>query len=196
MEALDSEYAHNKPIEMNETGYYPIWYEGDKIGASRVEAWEFIVGGGAGFNQLNGLYTARNPGGVTPDNIKILETLRNLMHFMYSFEFEKMRQDKNSIIGGIPQGAIYRCISEPGRQYALYIHHSVLTGNNLMYMVMPGNYSADLEIDMPEGTYRADWVDPESGAVILGSAFAHSGGVRSLSSPEYKVDIALRIKAM
>ena len=57
LQGLDREYRHNKPIEQNETNYYPL-YSGDKVGASRVEAWEFMVGGGASFNQLNGLFTA------------------------------------------------------------------------------------------------------------------------------------------
>lgn len=63
MQALDRKYECNKAIELNETDYYPVWYgkNNDKVAASRVEAWEFIVGGGAGFNQLNGLYTAQNP---------------------------------------------------------------------------------------------------------------------------------------
>ena len=59
--ALEYEYHHNKAIDFNETNYYPIWYQGDKIGDSRVEAWEFMVGGGSSFNQLNGLYTVENP---------------------------------------------------------------------------------------------------------------------------------------
>ena len=61
--ALDYEYDKNKPIDFNETDYYPTWYQGDRIADSRVEAWEFIVGGGGSFNQLNGLYTVRDPGG-------------------------------------------------------------------------------------------------------------------------------------
>ena len=40
MKALDYEYGRNKPIEFNETAYYPFWYKGDKVGDSRVEAWE------------------------------------------------------------------------------------------------------------------------------------------------------------
>ena len=39
VEALDTEYGHNKPIEMNETGYYPLWYDEHKVAASRVEGW-------------------------------------------------------------------------------------------------------------------------------------------------------------
>jgi len=70
LKGLEYEYGHNKVIELNETDYYPVWYgeNNDKISASRVEAWEFIVGGGGGFNQLNGIYTVKNPAGITDDN--------------------------------------------------------------------------------------------------------------------------------
>lgn len=44
LKGLDYEYEHNKPIEFNETPYYPFPCRiGDPIAASRVEAWEFIV---------------------------------------------------------------------------------------------------------------------------------------------------------
>ena len=48
LQGLDREYWHNKPIEQNETNYYPL-YAGDAVADSRVEAWEFMVGGGAAF---------------------------------------------------------------------------------------------------------------------------------------------------
>ena len=71
MKGLDYQYGHNKPIEFNETAFYPFEYQGDKVGASRVEAWEFMVGGGASFNQLNDLYTVADPAGRTPDNVQV-----------------------------------------------------------------------------------------------------------------------------
>src|SRR5271157_989517 len=61
MLALDAKYSLNKPIELNEPFYYPAWYKGDKVAASRVEAWEFMVGGGGSFNHLNGQFTVANP---------------------------------------------------------------------------------------------------------------------------------------
>ena len=78
MQALNYLYGRNKPIEFNETAYYPFWYKGDKVGASRAEAWEFMVGGGASFNHLNSRFTAADPAGKTPDNEQILSALRNL----------------------------------------------------------------------------------------------------------------------
>jgi hypothetical protein len=98
MKCLDLEYAHNKPIEFNETAWYPDWYSGDAIADSRVEAWEFIVGGGGSFNHLNGRYTAEDPAGKTPDNARIVGALKSLSDFMSSFDFLKMSPGQSFVI--------------------------------------------------------------------------------------------------
>jgi hypothetical protein len=199
MRGLDLLYEHNKPIEFNETNYYPFWYKGDKVGDSRVEAWEFMVGGGASFNQLNGVYTVDDPAGKTPDNLQILTALQNLKNFLESFDFLKMHPDKSFLLGGIPPEALCRGISQPGQQYALYHHHSTGgRGNpNLggdAYTVAPGEYTENLNLNLPPGKYKADWVDPASGNVLDTETFNHKGGNRTLTTPKHSVDIALRIK--
>ncbi len=194
IEGLDYQYGHNKPIEMNETTWYPIRYKGDAVGASRVEAWEFIVGGGASFNHLNARFTAEDPAGRTPDNAQVLGALRNLRDFMYSFDFVRMRADKNFVVSGVPQGAYCRGISEPGEQYALYHHHSQLDERHQAYIVMPGNYRETLALNLPGARYKAEWVDPASGSVLSSVTFTHQGGNQTLKTPEHRVDIALRIK--
>jgi hypothetical protein len=192
MKALDIEYKHNKPIELNETYYYPVWYKGDAVADSRVEAWEFIVGGGAGFNHLNGVFTVENPGGKTADNAQVLRALRNLKDFIYSFDFLKMRPDKSFIASGVPAGAYCRAISQPGEQYALYLHHSKLDSGSA-YIVSPGNYVEKLVLNLPAGTYKVDWVDPASGSVVRTETVTHQGGERTFTTPAHAVDIALRI---
>ena len=195
MKGLDYEYGHNKPIELNETPYYPFQYrKGDAVAASRVEAWEFIVGGGASFNHLNSRYTAEDPAGSTPDNARVLSALRNLENFIYSFDFVKMRPDKSFVVSGVSQGAYCRGISQPGEQYALYLHHSELEPNYEYYVVKPGHYHETLVLDLPGGTYKADWIDPTLGSVVSTVTFTHQGGSQNLTTPEYAVDIALRIK--
>jgi len=195
MQGLDFEYRYNKPIEMNETQFYPFWYQkGDPVLDSRVEAWEFIVGGGASFNQLNSLFTAENPAGKTPDNAQILGALRNLKDFIYSFDFVKMRADKSFVVGGVPPGVYCRGISQPGEQYALYLHHSDLDVDGEYYIANPGHYHETLVLDLPGGIYKADWVDPASGSVLNSTTFTHEGGKQNFSTSEVKLDIALRIK--
>jgi hypothetical protein len=199
MKGLDLLYKLSKPIEFNETSYYPSNYRGDKVADSRVEAWEFMVGGGASFNQLNGLYTADDPAGNTPDNAQICRALRNLKDFIYSFDFIQMRPDKSVIKSGIPSGANCRVISQPGQQYAVYLHHSKDgTGTPWpagdAYTVVPGNYVGKLVLDLPAGTYKVDWVDPATGSVVRAETLTHKGGKQRLITPRHMVDIALRIK--
>jgi len=195
MKGLDYEYGHNKPIEFNETSYYPFQYrKGDAVAASRMEAWEFIVGGGASFNHLYSRYTVEDPAGKTPDNAQVLSALRNLKNFIYSFDFVEMFPDKNFVVSGIPGGTYCRGISQPGEQYALYHHHSVLEDSKAYYVATPGKYSETLVLDLPGGAYQADWVDPASGSVLNSLAFTHQGGNKTLITPEHTVDIALRIK--
>ena len=195
MKALDLEYGHNKPIEFNETDWYPVWYKGDGVADSRVEAWEFIVGGGGSFNQLNGRFMAEDPAGKTPDNARIMSALKNLREFMYSFDFLKMSPDRTFVLDGLPSGVFCRGISEPGKQYALYHHHSgYKPGSQSSYVVVPGIYVEDLLLHLPGGAYKADWIDPASGEVLGTEIFTHQGGNRMFHTPQHAVDVALRVK--
>jgi hypothetical protein len=193
LKALDLKYGANKPIEENETDYLPIWYQGDLVGDSRVEAWEFIVGGGGSFNQLNGLFTVENPVGDTPDNRQILQALTSLKDFMYGFDFLKMRPDKSYVVGGISQETHFRGMSQTGRQYALYLHHGQ-GGTGSAYKVVPGSFVEQLFLSLPDGSYKADWVDPSNGSVIGSETITSRGDRIIMTTPRHAVDIALRIK--
>ncbi len=196
---LDKEYIHNKPMVLIETAYYPF-YDGDKIAASRVEAWEFLVGGGAAFMQLNGLYSTFNPGAAGTENSQLLEQLKILKSFMLSFDYSRMKQDTFFIVSGVPRDAFARAISEPEKQYALYIHHSAYgcwywepMQMGSCYKVNQGNYEETLVLNIGPGKYLAEWIDPATGKVIRADHFTHDGGNRIFDTPRYIVDIALRI---
>jgi len=124
-----------------------------------------------------------------------LSALENLKNFIYSFDFVKMSPDKSFVVSGIPVGTYSRGISQPGEQYALYHHHSVLDEREReYYVVTPGKYAETLVLNLLSGAYRADWVEPSSGSVINSVTFTHQGGSKALITPEHAVDIALRIK--
>jgi hypothetical protein len=192
LQGLDREYRHNKPIEQNETNYYPL-YAGDKIGASRVEAWEFMVGGGAGFNQLNGLFTPGDPAGNTPENAKLLGALRSLKTFLESFSFDNMVPDRGFVVSGFDRETHYRGLSQYGKQYALYIHHSE-GGDGHAYTVTPGEYRENLVLNLPPGNYKAEWIDPTSYSTLATEEFKQTGTLHVIDTPTYAIDIALRIK--
>jgi hypothetical protein len=97
-------------------------------------------------------------------------------------------------VSGVPTGVYHRGISETGRQYASYHHHSQRQSDSV-YAVTPGTYAESLVLHLPGGTYKADWVDPASGSLLGTEEFTHKGGNRTFRTPSHSVDIALRIVA-
>jgi hypothetical protein len=55
------------------------------------------------------------------------------------------------------------------------------------------NRSFDVLLDLSAGTYTVDWVNPKTGAVDKSMNFSHAGGGRSIPSPLFSEDVALRI---
>ena len=52
-----------------------------------------------------------------------------------------------------------------------------------------------LRLDLPEGTYRAEWMNTLTGEVDQSERFSHDGGERTLESPVFEEDVALRMMA-
>ena len=89
-----------------------------------------------------------------------------------------MTPDNSVIKGGIPDKATARALVRKGRAYAVYIN---------------GGSEAQLQVQLPKGKYTAEWVNTKTGKTDKNGAFDHSGGKRTLKSPKYRDDIALRI---
>lgn len=52
-----------------------------------------------------------------------------------------------------------------------------------------------LTIDLPAGSYGAEWLNTKTGRVEKREEFRHAGGRKSLAAPTYEDDVALSIKA-
>jgi len=170
-----------KPIGENETGF-----RGKDDATYRTEGWDFMLAGGALYNNLDYSFTAKHPDGSFLDykspgggSPKLREQLGILKKFIESFDFVRLAPDGSVIQGGLPDKATGRALSEPGKQYAIYIN---------------GGRRAELQLELPAGDYQADWVDALTGQVTS-QELKHTGGRVKLASPEYGQDIALRIRA-
>ncbi|MCL2060839.1 MAG: hypothetical protein FWH01_17570 [Oscillospiraceae bacterium] len=193
--ALQSCYCYNKPIEMNETAYVPSWYDRDHEAISRLEAWEFMVGGGASFNQLNGYFVSSNPSGDNENNIKILAGLRNLRAFMEGLDFVNMARDTRTVLA-TSIGAHVSMISQKGRQYAMYIHHSYLNLGRFygsFYDPRYGEYETELTLALEDGEYDVTFVEPATLNIIGSTKITSAKGEAKLACPRYALDIAIKI---
>lgn len=205
LKKLSTDYKFNKPLVLiesctfcSDTTDQRLQYIGDAISDSRVEAWEYLVGGAAGFMQFNFDYSRPffNPGLTGAKSSELFVQKRILKDFINSFEFVKMSPDS---FGTKPSGAFSSGISERGKQYAFYMHHSTKEHRYFWgsYMVVPGEYKNEPVslFNMPSGTYKVEWINPKDGkAVSSPYIIVHGGGTLILYTPTYHIDIALRIK--
>lgn len=129
-DAVAMNFPLNKAIGDNETGF-----RGTNDAPYRMEGWDFILAGGALYNNLDYsftvghedgtfVYPANQPGGGNPVFRKQLRTLRDFIH---GFDFVRMRPDNSVIKGGIPIGLAARALVEPAKAYAIYLRPSLMT---------------------------------------------------------------------
>jgi hypothetical protein len=177
--AVAENYGLNKVMADDETGF-----AGSDPDSYRREGWDFIVAGGAVYDNLDYSFTAgcedgtakiNAPGGGGPVLRRQLEILKD---FINSLNFTRMKPDSSIIKSTLPQNATARALVEEGRAYALYIN-----GANVDNLVL----------GLPAGAYRAEWINTKTGKVDKQETFQHEGGDRTLRSPAYTDDIALRI---
>ena len=181
--AVALNYGLNKVIGDNETGF-----RGNSDSAYRMEAWRFILAGGALYNNLDYSFAAGNekgdfqypstqPGGGT---IALRKQLSYLKQFIESFNFITMRPDSITITGVLPANTVSQTLSEPGKQYAIYVF---------------GGTQINLELELPSGTYQLEWLNTLTGKYSGKKLLKQPKSGRTvITSPVYTEDIALRLR--
>jgi hypothetical protein len=186
--AVAENYGLDKVIGLNETGF-----KGTNNTHYRMEAWEFMLAGGALYNNLDYsfvaghekgdfVYPKSQPGGGNKELRRQFAILRD---FLYSFDFVRMKPDKTWVASGLPAKTRVHGLAEEGKQYAAYFY----SGTN----ATPGSLS--LKLKLPEGNYRAEWVDVLTGKAAGSSSLkASSAEPVEITSPAYAGEMALRIR--
>jgi hypothetical protein len=179
--AITMNYGLNKVIGNNETF-------GESNTIERVHGWDFIIGGGGLFNNMDMSFTASDSrGGIPGSERAILRSqFSTLKKFIEGFDFTRMKPDSTVIENVAAQGLSADVLAETGVAYAIYLRKSDLQDLN--------SVSDELGFKLPPGNYRAEWLNPVSGNVDVQLAFDHPGGERKLSPPSFNTDIALSIR--
>jgi hypothetical protein len=198
-------YDLNKAIGLNETGF-----DGPEDATYRIQGWDFILAGGALYNNLDYSFTAEHekgtfvPPATTPGggSSALRQQLGILKNFIHSLDFIRMRPDTSFIKRGVPPEATVRALAEPGTAYAVYIHHGQAgydhgqTGQRPRppYKLSLETQQVKLQLELPAGSYEAEWLGTRSGRIERTERFVSRGNQIELQSPAYTEDIALRIK--
>lgn len=174
-------YDLNKVIGDNETGF-----RGTSDSTYRREGWEFILAGGGLYNNLDYSFTADNEKGdfVYPStqpgggSAALRKQLSYLKTFINRFDFVHMQPDSTSVSNVSSQQARVHALSEKGKQYAVYIF---------------GGKQTNLSLALPEGIYQTAWMNTLTGKIEKQQTVKSNDGKITLTSPNYKEDIALHI---
>jgi hypothetical protein len=75
--------------------------------------------------------------------------------------------------GKLPAGFAARALSQPGKQYAIYLHKSSAATQPA---APPPAQSLEISLLLQPGTYRTQWMDPITGKSLDRPAVKHSGG--------------------
>jgi hypothetical protein len=180
--AVTENYGLNKVIGDDETGF-----AGSGPKPYRLEGWDFIIAGGGVYDNLDYSFTVGHEDGTAKINAPggggavLHKELKILKDFINRFDFIRMKPDNSVIKGGVPEKATARALVQTHRAYAIYIN---------------GGSEAKLAVELPDGTYTAEWVNTKTGSIDKKKRFRHAGGNRTLHSPKYSDDIALQIRYM
>jgi hypothetical protein len=190
----------NRAIGTNETGF-----DGAADAAYRIQGWDFLMAGGALYNNLDYSFTVGHedgtftPPAATPGggSAALRRQLRHLRAFFDEIQFWRMQPAAAGIVGG-PEGASARALEEPGKLYAVYIHHGrVVKDGKPRFQVDGLAISRQLTLRLPRGTYTAKWRDTRTGLDVKVEKLevTSPGQEARLTSPVYAEDIALVVRA-
>ena len=195
--AVTTNYGLNRVIGDNETsptmggrskGYVKF----------RTEGWQFILAGGGLFNHLDLSFSTRHPRGDHPKysshagGATLRQQIKILKDFVCGFDFVRMKPDTEVVKGGVPGGVSVHALAERGKAYAIYLR---ITGANAG---TPGHkeVSGELMLDLPAGSYRAEWLNPITGRTDKAETFRHEGGEKKVVWPSFAEDMALRVRSV
>jgi hypothetical protein len=129
----------------------------------RIQAWEFMLSGGALYNHMDysfcvghadGTFPVKDPtpggGGAT-----FRKQMRHMGTFIRKFDFLRLQPDRSFVSGNLAKQGGFTSMAQAGRQFALYIKDGAGTA---------------LELNLPPGNYTGEWLNAFTGETVFARA--------------------------
>jgi len=169
----------NRPIGDDETGF-----DGSEDKTYRREAWNFLLAGGATFNNLDYSFSASKedgtgkvsaPGGGSPE---LRKQLRFLKETLEAFDFVKSKPAKDIVKKGLPDKATAFALQRD-KAYLVYI--SGCKGPQ------------QVQLNLPDGNYAIEWLNPKDGQSLGKQEVQFKDMAVSISTPAFEDDLVAKI---
>lgn len=191
-------YKLDRVIGYNETGF-----DGQADATYRIQGWDFLVAGGALYNNLDYSFAVGHEAGdfryppATPGggSAALRKQLGILKQFFDSLDLTQMQPDDSiaKLIG--PDAGTVRVLAVPKDDYVVYIHHGRADAHaKPKYVIDSVPRQRRVSIDLPAGSYEQLWLNTKTGQIQGKTGFRHAGGERIFTSPAYAEDVVLRIR--
>jgi hypothetical protein len=200
-DSVGMNWALDRAIGNNETGF-----DGGADATYRIQGWDFLFAGGALYNNLDYSFTVGHEDGSfapprsTPGggSAALRRQLGNLRALFDEIPFWRMKPAAEGTVR-VQEGGSARALEEPGKVYAIYVHHGrAVKGGKPAFQVDTAAAARVLVLSrMPAGRYRAAWRDTRTGADVKVEEFEVGeavGGETRLASPVYAEDIAVLVR--
>lgn len=179
-EAVTENYYLNKVIGFNETGF-----AGRADETYRRQAWRFLMAGGGLFNQLdysfslgfeNGQDTSYSaPGGGSPALRKQFGILKT---YVEKLDLPRLKPAMGLVVAA--PGALTYALSNGKTQWVVYAEP------------MAAKWT-EWQLNLPKGTYRAEWTDAVTGQVLKTDTVVQKDGTLRLM-PVGERDLVLMLR--
>jgi len=176
-------YRWNRPIAFDETA------NGCNAPDRRREAWAFLMAGGAVYDNLDFSFTVddptgrgRSPKGRRQSCWEVREQLGVLLRFINGLDVVSMKPMSGGEVEGLTEHVKAYGLKNDGAAYAVYL--------------VKEDYAEQktFSINLPDGRYSVEWVDPLDARVLTEAKRKHEGGRFQLDVPPFRDDLALVIR--
>ncbi len=192
--AVAENWHLNKPIGENETGF-----RGQPDFLYRTEGWDFMLAGGALYNNLDYSFSVSHPAGTLSDyrspgggSRSLRQQLGVLKQLIDGLPLPHIAPQPTSLVK-TSQDLICSCLGQADKTYLVYVHRKIpkkLDPAALERLHTP-HPPVELSLELPAGVYEVARINPVSGERDKLPSLSVKDRRVDLTLPDFHMDAAL-----